>query len=542
MLHPDADALLRAIVANPDDDTARLVYADWLQENGRAEEGEFVRTQCRLAALTPDDSEYPALAERDEELRLWLDAHAPAPQPTFGGGLSVAGGTRLWWHSHRGFPQFLSFEGDGRTEVKAMRALATALGRAFEVLPTRWLVLSFVSLEQLVALLKQPVLAGLTRLTVQLHPGSHEEEDDAARALAGCPHLRNLRGLSLASGFGDGACDALAAAPWGELDWFSSPCHNVTATGFRTLAAAPWFRSLRELSLAREFPGAAFEALCRLPPLPRLHSLALTGDLTAAAWAAFAQSRTFPALAQLACNYSQMVGGRFEALAGASGFTLRALSVVGCGFPSGAAAALAAAPWAPALQVLRLGWNRISPSGLKAVAGCKRFTGLQHLDLSQNLFGPAALAALAANRALSGLRVLKLSDFNGYLGRAPAPDQLARFLARLHLPDLRHLDLSAHRLGGAAARRLADPKFASLRRLVLRQCGLTDAAVAKLLTAPPLQNLIQLDLDGNRLTSAPAALADPSVLPHLAACSLSRNKLPPAAVRKLRKRPGITGV
>src|SRR5213082_997433 len=32
--HPDRLALLRAIAAAPDDDTPRLVYADWLDERG----------------------------------------------------------------------------------------------------------------------------------------------------------------------------------------------------------------------------------------------------------------------------------------------------------------------------------------------------------------------------------------------------------------------------------------------------------------------------------------------------------------------------
>ncbi len=41
----DEDALLAAIIANPDEDTTRLVYADWLQENGQAERAEFIRLQ-----------------------------------------------------------------------------------------------------------------------------------------------------------------------------------------------------------------------------------------------------------------------------------------------------------------------------------------------------------------------------------------------------------------------------------------------------------------------------------------------------------------
>ena len=36
-------ALLAAIAASPDDDLPRLVYADWLDENGRPLRAEFIR-------------------------------------------------------------------------------------------------------------------------------------------------------------------------------------------------------------------------------------------------------------------------------------------------------------------------------------------------------------------------------------------------------------------------------------------------------------------------------------------------------------------
>lgn len=45
----DESALLAAIAANPDDDTARLAYADWLDENDRAEQAEFIRVQVAIA-------------------------------------------------------------------------------------------------------------------------------------------------------------------------------------------------------------------------------------------------------------------------------------------------------------------------------------------------------------------------------------------------------------------------------------------------------------------------------------------------------------
>ena len=45
------DLLLRAVLCNPGDDTARLAYADWREENGDLRRAGFVREQVRLALL-----------------------------------------------------------------------------------------------------------------------------------------------------------------------------------------------------------------------------------------------------------------------------------------------------------------------------------------------------------------------------------------------------------------------------------------------------------------------------------------------------------
>src|SRR6266545_333496 len=44
----ERDALLRAVCDHPDDDTPRLVFADWLQENGEEARAEFIRVQVEL--------------------------------------------------------------------------------------------------------------------------------------------------------------------------------------------------------------------------------------------------------------------------------------------------------------------------------------------------------------------------------------------------------------------------------------------------------------------------------------------------------------
>lgn len=52
-MHPEADAFLDAIFDYPDDDTPRLVYADWLQEHGQENYAQFIRLQCAAAREKP---------------------------------------------------------------------------------------------------------------------------------------------------------------------------------------------------------------------------------------------------------------------------------------------------------------------------------------------------------------------------------------------------------------------------------------------------------------------------------------------------------
>ena len=44
----DGQMLLKAICADPDNDLPRLVYADYLEENGQAERAAFIRLQCEF--------------------------------------------------------------------------------------------------------------------------------------------------------------------------------------------------------------------------------------------------------------------------------------------------------------------------------------------------------------------------------------------------------------------------------------------------------------------------------------------------------------
>jgi uncharacterized protein (TIGR02996 family) len=73
----EALALMRGILAEPDDDAPRLVYADWLEEHGQQERGQHIRLQCRAAALPEGDPRRAKLTtEADaleaKHLREWL--------------------------------------------------------------------------------------------------------------------------------------------------------------------------------------------------------------------------------------------------------------------------------------------------------------------------------------------------------------------------------------------------------------------------------------------------------------------------------------
>jgi uncharacterized protein (TIGR02996 family) len=51
MKHPDWPLFLTAIVAEPDEDTPRLVAADFLEENGESRRAAFIRLQIEIARL-----------------------------------------------------------------------------------------------------------------------------------------------------------------------------------------------------------------------------------------------------------------------------------------------------------------------------------------------------------------------------------------------------------------------------------------------------------------------------------------------------------
>src|SRR5690348_12506827 len=188
---PDGRALLNAITDHPDDDTPRLVFADWLEEHNDPDRARFIRLQVELARVPPWGQPPAARAEQEAILARrraeWLAE------------LGLADGTRYDPTFHRGF-------------VAAARLTAAEFLRAGGRLTSR---------TPLVHL----------RLT---------DVGNRMRKLAACPALGRLRSLSLATtGLGDRAVQTLAESPHIRgLDRLDVSCNRIGAAGARAVLDA----------------------------------------------------------------------------------------------------------------------------------------------------------------------------------------------------------------------------------------------------------------------------------------------------------------
>lgn len=81
----DHDALLNAIAEHPEEDTPRLMYADWLEENGDPERADFVRVQVALAQPGLSGEERAALVLRHRPYLMGFERQWKASLPKIGG-------------------------------------------------------------------------------------------------------------------------------------------------------------------------------------------------------------------------------------------------------------------------------------------------------------------------------------------------------------------------------------------------------------------------------------------------------------------------
>lgn len=147
----DEAVFLADIQAAPGDDTARLVYADWLDEQGLPG-SEFLRVGCQLSALPPADHDQRALLL--DKLRLtsrsldldWMAVVSRVPLVDLGlrwtrdesGSEAVRPRERAYLDIlHRGLVMVRNFAHAGQTQLCAIEAdhlhnIPTLLGESDE--------------------------------------------------------------------------------------------------------------------------------------------------------------------------------------------------------------------------------------------------------------------------------------------------------------------------------------------------------------------------------------------------------------------------
>src|SRR5262245_18950992 len=209
MLPPGHQPFLRTICENPDDDAPRLVYADWLDENGDPARAEFIRLHVQLAR----EPDAPGLEQMCEELfrqywsrwvielpdtaALWAelaDARMSVGTLLFDGDQQVRIGD-TWEENvpsfgdwHRGFPSTLYIQG-------AMDPFLSSAYWIENFVPVHRVVLR--DLEHPDAMIRvladMPFLARVRELFVR----GMSPSDAAAVSLAGSPYATGLHSLSL---------------------------------------------------------------------------------------------------------------------------------------------------------------------------------------------------------------------------------------------------------------------------------------------------------------------------------------------------------
>jgi uncharacterized protein (TIGR02996 family) len=227
------DAFLADIIESPDDDTPRLVYADWLDDHDQPDRAEFIRVQVELARL-PDDLRSAARRQElqarerallQDHMEEWLDTLRPLS------------GLVYEWQFRRGFIEAISMEGRGLREHGPL---------LFCLAPIRRLRL-YRAREFLGDLTALPQLSQLTRLDLT----DNSLNDEAVLTLASCSHLARLNELDLRyNAIGDAAAAVLAESPWlSGLARLNLVVNHIGDAGARALARSLHFPRLASLWL-----------------------------------------------------------------------------------------------------------------------------------------------------------------------------------------------------------------------------------------------------------------------------------------------------
>ena len=454
-----AAGLLADILATPDDDAPRLVYADLLTTNGDPR-GELVTIQCALAraqAQSLDGLVALEVNDLERHVRLVRRQNVLLAEHRERWTAEALGGRPSEFHSvvfRRGFPEDVTLHG---TEVvRAVRELrARSPLRSLAILQT---------------------------------------VDASARELARLD-LSSLRSLSLLEhGKLQNETRALL------LDAASSittlRVEYPAALDVATLARAPGLESVDIVSA--RLGGAAIDVLARMPFASTLRSLGLGGSGLGEKALDTLDGR-FPALDAIDLRsvglsdvildtHLRRVNAQFP----------RTLKLAHNGLGTDGARALASTASLASVVELDLTWNRIGDDGLRAIAESPHLEALRSLSAAGTEMSDHGARALAEART-ARLRVLDVTDSwltaAGIGALVGASTHVLERLAYSYRRPKNHL------FGDETAEAIArEPRAASIRRLALTGVKVGDAGAAALGRSPHLAHLRSLDLHDNQIS------------------------------------------
>ncbi|NBO90907.1 MAG: TIGR02996 domain-containing protein [Planctomycetia bacterium] len=277
-------SFLADIVEHPDDDAPRLIYADWLDEQGRPARAEFIRVQIRRAS----DSSDPRQARRDRwrESEL-LRQHGDAWRAELPHIMGVE-----WEAFHRGFVvQAVLFGGE------TLQRHAEAVFRAA---PIQWVKIGSPSL--CAPLLQSPYLARLTELNVGRVAAGWCE---FGALLLSSPNLGAMRCLLLhGNRSGNALMEQLCKAHLPRLTELYLSDNDLTRHGLDRLAGRDVLPTLQTLDVRDNRLGmGSMSALASWATARSLRTLyAVNAQLGSADAVALASG--FPSLRELYVNHN----------------------------------------------------------------------------------------------------------------------------------------------------------------------------------------------------------------------------------------------
>jgi uncharacterized protein (TIGR02996 family) len=428
--------LLQAIDDTPHDDAPRLIYADWLEDNGQPERAELVRVQCELARIPPGGRAAQS-RRREQELLDRNAASWTAPLAALGatgtfrrGLLEQVEMTPFNFARHadelfRAAPvRALTTPSNGFVGVRALTGCQHLL-RLDELVFTRAYPLRRKGAKLLV---ESPNVANLT------HLGLAEQEltRPALADLAASPHLARLTHLDLSVNLiPRGGLAALAGSPHlanlTSLDLRGNRFSDEDGAAF---ASSPYLTKLAALYLDLEyFSPDALVGLLASNNLAGLTTLHLGShprdDLDDARARALTSSPVLGHLTALSLA-SMAIGdtGVTELASTAAAARLTSLGLRYCGISGTGIRALASSAHLANLTSLDLSWNDIGDEGARALAESPDLKHLAVLNLCRCGIGRKGAEALAASPNLPDHLILHVAE--NHFGKS-GQSALARF-------------------------------------------------------------------------------------------------------------------